>query len=186
MKRVSAPGYDLFKPIITLILVAILVLLLLRGRAAKCIPASTTGNIATEAPENVAPSPLPIEEIPTLTPTEVPTESPAPSPTPATTPEASEEEVSCKTSVPSLLGVGQKASILNNLNMRTDASIEAQIISTNLSGRQIEIIGGPICTPRNDSAYLWWQIRTEAGQEGWSAESPLNEAKYFLEPVSQE
>jgi len=32
-------------------------------------------------------------------------------------------------------------------------------------------------------AYKWWQIRLANGAEGWSAESPLNEAIYFLDPV---
>jgi hypothetical protein len=68
--------------------------------------------------------------------------------------------------------------------MRSEASINATIMQTNPTGSQVEIIGGPVCTPVGDSAYLWWQIRLANGAEGWSAETPLNEAAYFLEPSS--
>ena len=66
--------------------------------------------------------------------------------------------------------------------MRREASIRAPIIQTNPVNTQVEIIGGPVCTPVGDRAYLWWQIRLADGAEGWSAESPLNEAAYFLKP----
>jgi len=67
--------------------------------------------------------------------------------------------------------------------MRSDPSITAAIIQTNPTNTQVEIIGGPVCTPVGDQAYRWWQIRLANGAEGWSSESPLNEASYFLEPV---
>jgi hypothetical protein len=67
--------------------------------------------------------------------------------------------------------------------MRREASIDATIIQTNATKTQVEIIGGPVCTPVGDRAYLWWQIRLPGGAEGWSAESPLNEASYLLEPI---
>jgi hypothetical protein len=85
--------------------------------------------------------------------------------------------------VPSRLSVGQKAQVLKRLNMRAGASIDATIIQTNPTNTQVEIIGGPVCTPVGDGAYLWWQIRLPDGAEGWSAESSLNDASYFLEPV---
>ena len=67
--------------------------------------------------------------------------------------------------------------------MRQEASIGAPILQTNAINTQVEIIGGPVCTPVGDHAYLWWQIRLANGAEGWSAESPLNQAGYCLEPV---
>jgi hypothetical protein len=67
--------------------------------------------------------------------------------------------------------------------MRNDASIDATLIQTNPTNTQVEVIGGPVCTPVGNSAYLWWQIRLADGTEGWSAECPLNEPSYFLEPV---
>jgi hypothetical protein len=67
--------------------------------------------------------------------------------------------------------------------MRSQPLITAPILQTNAINTEVEIIGGPICTPVGESAYLWWQIRLADGTEGWSAESPLNDATYLLEPV---
>jgi hypothetical protein len=67
--------------------------------------------------------------------------------------------------------------------MRSEALITAAIIQTNPTGTQVEIIGGPVCTPVGERAYLWWQIRLPNGAEGWSAEAQLNERSYLLEPI---
>jgi hypothetical protein len=67
--------------------------------------------------------------------------------------------------------------------MRNAPDILAPILQTNGVNTQVEIIGGPVCTPVGERAYLWWQIRLASGAEGWSAEAPLNEATYLLEPV---
>ena len=67
--------------------------------------------------------------------------------------------------------------------MRNDASINAALIQTNSTNTQVEIIGGPVCEPVGDRAYLWWQIRLPDGAEGWSTESQLNNSSYFLEPI---
>ncbi len=67
--------------------------------------------------------------------------------------------------------------------MRSDASINASLIQTNPTNTQVEIIGGPVCTPVGDRAYQWRQIRLPDGKEGWSAESQLNSPSYFLEPI---
>jgi hypothetical protein len=90
---------------------------------------------------------------------------------------------SCNTSVPSRLKVGDKARVIRRLNMRSQPAIEASILQVNPTGTQVDIIGGPVCQPRGTQAYQWWQIRLANGTEGWSAESPLNEGGYFLEPV---
>jgi len=194
MKRVSAPGYDLFKSIVTFILVAILVLMLLGGCATKTIPsdppsAPTETIVAPNATETLAPSPVPSTVEPTATPTTIAsTPTSAAAETPTATPggfatPGQAESTSCNTSVPSLLNVGQTARVLARLNMRNDPSIDATLIQTNATNTQVEIIGGPVCTPVGDRAYLWWQIRLANGAEGWSAESPLNAASYFLEPI---
>ncbi len=216
MNRATAPGYDLFKLIVTLILVAILILMLLRGCAANPVLSTAGAGAISTAAEIFTSSPAPVNAVAPAASTEMPTSSPvpptlAPSPTAtliATTPTTSAAEsatatlavtesatatptvaapaqgstVSCDTSAPSRLSVGQKARVLRRLNMRNNASINAGIIQTNPVGSQVEIIGGPVCTPVGDSAYLWWQIRLANGAEGWSAETPLNEAAYFLEP----
>lgn len=57
------------------------------------------------------------------------------------------------------------------------------LIQANSTSTQVEIIGGPVCTPVGERAYQWWQIRLPDGKEGWSAESQLNSPSYFLEPV---
>ena len=67
--------------------------------------------------------------------------------------------------------------------MRNDSSINAALIQTNPTNTQVEIIGGPVCEPVGDRAYLWWQIRLSDGAEGWSAETQLNNPSYFLEPI---
>ncbi len=90
---------------------------------------------------------------------------------------------SCPTSVESRLSVGDTARVLRRLNLRSEATIDAPILQTSPTGSQVEIIAGPVCTPIDARAYLWWQIRLADGTEGWSAESPLKEAAYFLEPV---
>lgn len=38
------------------------------------------------------------------------------------------------------------------------------------------VIGGPVCT----GPYVWWQIRTRAGDEGWVAEG--DDENYYMEP----
>ena len=227
MKRASAPSYDLFKTIVTVILAAILLLMLLRGCAANAAvpvptrivavanvtetlppsPVSTEATPTSDATETVVPSPLPpavessntptlIVPSPTSTSaaigqatTDVSTPTPA-SPaaeTPTTVPDAATpapvESAACNTSAPSRLSVGQTARVVQRLNMRNDASITAALLQTNPTNTQVEIIGGPVCTPVEDSAYLWWQIRLADGAEGWSAETQLNSASYFLEPV---
>ena len=211
MKPATAPSYDLFKTIVAVVLAIILILMLLRGCAVNpaspvqtepspaqiatqtLVPApiSAETTAAPEVTETVSPSDVPTEIEPTATPTtadvtETPeteaTEPPTAAPEAATpTPEA--QDGACDTSVPSRLSVGQSARVVQRLNMRREASITAPIIQTNATNTQVEVIGGPVCTPVGDSAYQWWQIRLADGAEGWSAESPLNEATYFLEPV---
>lgn len=217
MNRVSAPGYDLFKLIVALILTLILIILLLRG----CNPVPPTSVVApdtpetpeTQAPETEAPLLVPTTEEPTdeptlpapisptvMTPTPTATASPeeppapvtdtpapapvtdTPTPTPAPAPEPA-PDTTCNTSMPSRLSVGQAARTLVNLNMRSGPDIKAPLVQTNRAGNRVEIIGGPQCNPQGDRAYLWWQIRLGDGKEGWSAETPLIQMNYFLEPL---
>lgn len=155
------------------------------------LPTNTAEVPASSTPESLVPSSTPTApQEPTPTPE---TEADAASPTSeatdtpttnaaTTTPVASQNTV-CNTSVPSRLSVGQSAQVVQRLNMRSQPLITAPILQTNPSNTQVEIIGGPICTPVGDGGYLWWQLRVADGAEGWSAESPLNDATYLLEPV---
>lgn len=217
MKRATAPGYDLFKLIVTIVLIVILLLMLLRGCASlPAAPAPVEQNVTpdlTEAPPSFVETEvtsLAVEsETPTVpaatatdvtepsTATAMPTDSePAPTATAAPTEaepvsteaptaavEAASAGDSCNTSVPSRLSVGERAQVVQRLNMRSDASITAPILGTNPIGTEVEIIGGPVCTPVGDNAYLWWQIRLPDGSEGWSAEAPLKDPIYLLEPI---
>lgn len=216
MNRESAPRLDLFKLIVSLILVVILVLLLLRGCGTKTpapdatktpvsanptetstmLPAFTETSTAPPSTETLTPSPtLPSSTVtatiissdttstiaPEATSTAAATEI-ATTATAGATP-VSGDGSSCNTSVPSRLSVGQQARVILRLNMRSDPSIEAAILQTNPANTQVEIVGGPVCTPVGERAYLWWQIRLPDGAEGWSAESQLNQPSYFLEPI---
>ena len=194
MNRVSAPGYDLFKLIVALILVLILILIFLRG----CNPVPPVAALETTTPVQMAtesaslesstdepanePTIVPTVIPPTPTPTVAAAESPTPIPATATSLPGS-ADVSCNTSMPSRLQVGQNARTLTNLNMRNAPDIQGAFIQTNRAGTQVEIIGGPECNPQGERAYLWWQIRLGDSMEGWSAETPLNERSYFLEPI---
>jgi hypothetical protein len=126
------------------------------------------------------PSPTPSNEDITATPTPAPIEASALDTATATP--TGNQIASCNTSVPSRLSVGQSARVVQRLNTRSQPSITAPILRTNAINTEVEVFGGPICTPVGESAYLWWQIRLADGTEGWSAESPLNEALYLLEP----
>lgn len=209
MNRSNTASYDLFKLIVALILAAILILMLLRGcatnPAAPVVVANTiTATAVALQPTTVVVTPAtsaPIVEA-RPTPTALPptaTNTPeSTAPTATATPEAAQPiEVtpaaetatsvpvyaSCNTTAPSKLKVGDKARALRRLNMRSQPDIKASILQVNPTDRQVDIISGPVCQPMGAHAYQWWQIRLANGMEGWSAETPLNEGGYFLEPV---
>lgn len=91
--------------------------------------------------------------------------------------------VDCPLAVRTRLKVGDTVRVLSNLNMRSEAGILSTLILTNLPGTQLTIIGGPVCEPYREWAYLWWQVRRADGQTGWSAEGSLRGDSYLLELV---
>ena len=162
-------------------------------------PTETETPPAASPVDTITPSPAPLAT-PTTAATRTPTSAATTTTTePTTNPEVTATEPStpveatvtpstadsssCNTRVPSRLSVGQEAQVLQRLNMRNAASITAPILQTNSTSTRVEIIGGPVCTPVGERAYLWWQIRLADGTEGWSAESQLNERSYLLEPI---
>jgi hypothetical protein len=202
MIRSIAPKYDLFKLIVTIVLLALLLFLGLRGCAPSQIPAAPTENAEvslpaaaspTKAPATVTASPTLIPATPTIPPT--PTLQPVSSPTPESLPtpttaapavaptQVVAAETDCETILPSRLAVNAKARVIRNLNMREAPQITGRLLGTNRTGTQVQVIDGPVCTPQGSTAYLWWRIRLSTGSEGWSAEMPLHEKTYFLEPV---
>lgn len=209
MKRASAPEYDRFKTIVAVILVAILLLMLLRGCATNVVTQAPVEAVASPNATTILPTAaVPTQSLPAASATEaiIPSASPTvqstitpttvspietttaaaieATPTPAVQATPTQvQNAACNTSVPSRLSVGQTARVLERLNMRSEASIDATIIQTNPTNTQVEIIGGPVCTPVGARAYQWWQIRLPDGKEGWSAESQLNNPSYFLEPI---
>jgi len=208
MKRASAPGYDLFKLVVTLILVVILIFLLLRGcntSPAVPLPTATQASAQLLPPTDpVSPTPLPpttlVTQPPTLEPTPSPsaapveaaTATPEPPPVataapttepPPATQQAAPANPDCPGAMVSRLKVGDKVRVLTNLNLRQEPGLSGAWIITHLTGTELEIIGGPACTALGQQAYEWWQVRRPDGREGWSAEASLRGQFYFLEPI---
>ena len=73
--------------------------------------------------------------------------------------------------------------MLANLNLRENAGLDKQIIRVDFPNAKVEIIGGPVCTPYQEGAYLWWNVKSEDGVTGWSAEASLSKDFYFLQPI---
>jgi len=128
---------------------------------------------AAQAPTTVAPTP-------TEAPKPVPTESSTPASTPA---QAAATNGVCPMPLVSRLAVGQAARVVTNLNMRSNPEIGNNLILTSPVSAKLDVIGGPVCTPYQGRAYLWWQVKNAEGKEGWSAEGYLNGQGYFLEPL---
>jgi hypothetical protein len=200
-----APGYDLFKLLVAVILVILLIVLLLRslqaGLTAQVAITSTSVSTATSNPtlpatETFAPvlisSPQPDTPTPTFTLQPVtPTETPfVPTATSTPLPSTSEPTQLVDSGCPSAqsrIKIGDTVRVLLRLNFREGPGLGYPIIQTNLVGTTMQVIDGPICTVRTTSegprAYLWWHVRMENGMEGWSAEAPLINSFYFLDPV---
>ena len=197
-----APGYDLFKLIVAIILTVILTWLLLQENRRKyeqlemlpTLANTPTLQVALSATETPVPAIAEITATLTSTPTAAqPTEPPpTESATPAAPPVTPSPEVSpapdsnaCPSN-PTQIEVGDKVKVLDWLNFRVGPGLNYPIQHTNRPGTEMEVIGGPVCTVKDGDpprAYLWWNVRLEGGMEGWSAEAPLNFPNYFMEPL---
>jgi hypothetical protein len=199
-----APGYDLFKLLVAVILIILLALSFRSQQSAlisQTADASTLASTATQIPAPLAtktqtftqtpaaqldtptptltpqpPMPTAVPLIPTETFTALPPTG-APTPTP---------DSGCP-ALQSRIQIGDKVQVALRLNFRTGPGLEYPIIQTNGVGTNLEVIGGPICNVRTtsmgDKAYMWWNVRMSNGMEGWSAEAPLINSFYFLDPV---
>lgn len=202
-----APGYDLFKLIIAVILTIILILLLLVEKQSRfeelsliltltervalptmtAQPSSTPLPTSTVEPTSISPLTATLEPTAVLvepTPTVVAATPPTPEPTPTESVVASDPN-GCPSN-PTQIKVNNKVVVNDWLNFRTGPGLHNEIQRTNRPGTELEVIGGPVCTLRSSDpprAYLWWNVRMEDGREGWSAEAPLNFPNYFLEPT---
>ncbi len=135
----------------------------------ESLPSPTTAQMPTATPEA------------TSSPTEAPTATPAVLDTPA--PAATAAAVDCPLALPTRLKVGDNARITTNLNLREEPGIGKKLVRTNPTTTQLQIIGGPVCTPYKGSAYLWWNVQLPDGVTGWSAEGSATGKFYFLEPI---
>jgi hypothetical protein len=71
-----------------------------------------------------------------------------------------------------------------NLNLRSSPeAVTGNLIRTNLTGTELEVMGGPICKPDPEHPYLWWQVKTHDGLIGWSVEASASRTFYFMEPI---
>lgn len=203
------PWYDLFKLIVAIILTIILIFLLLEERDRRYalldvspVPTVTAPVILSTATQSPLDTASPTQQLPTVTFTSTPT--PEATATDITAPEPPPTETAVVESQPAPLGsaqtsdpnecpsnptriqAGMTVKVLDWLNFRTGPGLHYEIQRTNKPGTEMEVIDGPVCTIRGDNpptAYLWWNVKMENGQEGWSAEAPLNFPNYFLEPT---
>lgn len=212
-QAVNASRYDLFKAIIALILLMILIWLFLNGTGqpapALSVPLLTNevdlslGQATASPPSSVSSSnPTPNSEtaeteisIPSAPaavaatapastlPTSTPEPTSGPSPTETAPVAADQHQVDCPLALATRLKVGERAVVVTNLNMRTEAGITKKLIRTNPAGTELTIIGGPVCEAYEAGAYLWWQVQRADEENGWSAEGSLTDQFYFLEPV---
>jgi hypothetical protein len=195
-----APFYDLFKLIVAVILVIILILLLLRDRqelpthplatltqptamaTSTPLPPTTT---ETAIPATSTPETQPAATSAAATPNPLPTSTP--DVLPALTESIPTSDPNACPSAPTHIQSGNKVRVLHWLYLRTHPGLNSQIILTNKPGATMDVIGGPVCTLKNTTessgAYLWWNVRTENGREGWSAEAPLILPYYFMESI---
>lgn len=149
---------------------------------------------ATQVPPTATPEPTAIPATPTpdssaqTAATETPpveataTETAAPTATPQ--PQAAAGSPGdCPLAQPSRLATGQQAVVVANLNLREAAGMDKRILRVSLPNARVEIVGGPICIPHQNGAYLWWNVKTADGTTGWSAEAALSKNFYFLQPA---
>jgi uncharacterized protein YraI len=194
-----APAYDLFKLMVAVILTIVLFALLMRNSQKQTPPVLSTATLtaetetATSLPVIAGIPSATLSLLPTLLPTILPTATlpilPSATSTmlPTSTLPASTSDSNACPSSPSRIQVGDRVNVLLRLNFRTGPGLNWPIIKTNNPGTNLQVIGGPICTVKDSAsglrAYLWWNVRTQDGLEGWSAEAPLISPYYFLEPV---
>ncbi len=194
--------YDLFKLVVAALLLILLLWLLLgstrqaasnarpSGEAAPTIPPpprETAGGALLALPEEAA-RPFPTATTLLAGTGQAPT-WPQPSPTSdvdlvtPSPPEAAQGNVDCPLAAPTRLKAGIRARVTAPLHLRSAPEISSNLIVTNPAGTELEIIGGPVCSPYEGGAHLWWEARLADGRTGWSAEASAKGETYLLEPV---
>ena len=138
---------------------------------------------ATPAPATATPTPTLSGATAAASSTPEAALSPEPTAAPSATLAVVSGPVDCPLALPTRLKMGDNVVTVDNVNMRSVPQIGQNIILTNIRGTQLEIVGGPVCGPYQEGAYLWWQVRRQDGQVGWSAEGGLTGRLYLLQPV---
>lgn len=112
-------------------------------------PAANDTPSAPTANNNTNPTLLPVA--PTVTPI------PQPTPTFTSTPEPG-----------TAIAVGQPARVVApyGLNLRTDTSANAQLLTQLGSGQRVTVVDGPISA----EGYTWWKVEDSAGNSGWGVD----------------
>jgi hypothetical protein len=196
------PGYDLLKLLVAILLIILLLILPWRSHRPDVKPPpakvpTSTLTLTPLAPATGTPtftltdSPQPDTPTATLSPeTATPTETPfipteTLTPLPPTVGPTQSTDTGCP-AAQSRIKLGDTVRVLLSLNFRIGPGLTFPIIQTNGKGTNLLVIGGPICTVKATStgtkAYLWWNVRMDDGKEGWSAEAPLINPYYFLDP----
>lgn len=89
----------------------------------------------------------------------------------ATTPEPNEP-----VQLDTRLHVGGYARVVNTdgkaLQARVEPGTSANVVARFAQGTRLAIIGGP----ESSNGYIWWQVRSDQGQEGWCADTWLESA----------
>ena len=192
-------AYDTFKLVIAAVLVIILMLLFFRPSPQVEISPTPLilrpTEVSTKTLTRTGTSTMTLTAVPTgtLTPTLTasstwtppPTATMAASFTPSATftPTLTPTRDICSLALKSRLALGKIALVKTNLNFRVAPGLDQRLILANLVNTRLEIIGGPVCTPYLNSAYMWWEVRRPDGSTGWSAEGSATGNYYFLEPV---
>jgi hypothetical protein len=78
-------------------------------------------------------------------------------------------ETPLATDVPTEIGTGAQVVVEGTggagLNLRAEASTQAQIVANAREGAVLTVVDGP----QDADGYTWWQVRTSDGKEGWGA-----------------
>jgi len=153
-----------------LCLAAFVTLSILRGRVNPSATPTMTIILPTSTTAPGMPSATPGGVI--LTPTN----------SPSATPDSEAWDACPGAAYQSRLHVGDTAEVSNDPplanRIRTDASLDADVLGYIQPGEDAVILDGPRCT----NNWVWWEVRSEAsGLEGWTAEG--DEDSYWLVPV---
>lgn len=154
-RRLALPPWALLAILVAIIILLcvglILVVQAIRGRGGNETPTPIPTPTRQSLPTNTAEPP---SSIPTITPTHtitLPVDAPEPSPT------------------PSAIGPGTmvvvQGTLGGGLNIREQPTTNSRTVASVKEGTTLVVLDGP----KEADGYVWWQVRTPEGDEGWAA-----------------